>query len=254
MPRLAAIGLAAAMAALAATATTGGAGCGGAAPARAPAARGVSAYLDALRSDDPRQAYSLLTDDVRKSVSYDAFAAQWKQQKAERQQQAAELEQDLRGGADLGERAKVSFPDGKALSLYRQSGEWRLEVPLLSRMHAATPHVAVEAFAQALTARNYDAVMRILTARRRDGIGRQVDDFVISLARHLADARHRIAFVGKDRAELQWDDGEMQYKIVLRLEGEEWRVDDVHARPAPPSGDEEAAGEKKPAAGEEKKP
>jgi hypothetical protein len=241
MRRLAAISLAASMAALA---TGAGAACGGgAARAREPAANGVSAYLAALRSDDARRAYSLLTDEVRKEISYDAFAAQWQEQKAERQQQARALEEDLRGGADLGERAKVSFPDGKALSLHRQSGSWRLEGPLVSRVHAATPHVAVEVFAEALTSRDYDSVMHILTARRREGIGRQVDDFAASLARHLAGARHKIAFVGKDRAELQWDDGEMQYKVVLRLEGEEWRVDDVHVRPAPRDTDEEPTGE-----------
>ena len=67
------------------------------------------------------------------------------------------------------------------------------------------------------------------------------------MTRHLADARHTISNVGADRAELQWDDGEMQYKIILRREGDEWRVDDVHARPAPQAGDEEpAAAEKKP--------
>jgi hypothetical protein len=217
------------------------ASCGrGAAPARAPASRGVAAYLDALRSDDAHRAYSLLTDEVRDEVSYDAFAALWKEQKAERQQQARALEEDLRGGADLGERARISFPDGKALSLHRQSGNWRLEAPLVSRVHAATPSIAVELFAEAAGARDYRAVMSILTARKRDGIGRQVDDFVASLTRHLADPRHKIAFVGKDRAELQWDDGKMRYKIVLRLEGEEWRVDEIIPRPAPPSGDEEA--------------
>jgi hypothetical protein len=247
MRRPAAIGLAASLAAAALASGCGG----GAAPARAPAARGVSAYLDALRADDARRAYSLLTDDVRREVPYDAFAAQWKEQRAERQQQARELEEDLRGGADLGERAKVSFPDGKALSLYRQSGDWRLEAPLLARTHAATPSVAVEVFAEALSARDFDSVMRILTARRRDGVGRQVEEFVASLARLLAGGKHKIALVGTDRAELQWDDGEMQYKIVLRLEGEEWRIDDVHARPIPPAGDEPGA-DKKPA--EEKKP
>jgi len=243
MRRRAAVGLTLSLAALVAST-----GCGGGASASEPAARGVSAYLDALRSDDARRAYSLLSDEVRKEVSYDAFAAQWKEQKAERQEQARALEQDLRGGADLGERAKVAFPDGKSLTLHRQSGAWRMEVPLLSRTHAATPHVAIELFAEALTGRDYEAVMRILTARRRDGIGRQVDDFVASLARHLGDARHKVSFVGKDRAELQWDDGEMQYKVVLRLEGDEWRVDDVHARPVPPTGEEGA--DKKPAPAE----
>jgi hypothetical protein len=221
-------------------------GCGGAARAREPAARGVEAYLDALRDDDARRAYSLLTDEVRREISYDAFAAQWKEQKAERQQQVRALEEDLRGGADLGERAKVSFPDGKALSLHRQSGSWRLEGPLLSRVHAASPHVAIELFAEALAARNYESVMRLLTARRREGIGRQVDAFSASLLRQLGDARHKISTVGKDRAELQWDDGEMQYRVILRLEGDEWRVDDVHARPTPQGTGDDAAGERRP--------
>jgi len=95
--------------------------------------------------------------------------------------------------------------------------------------------------------------MQVLTARRREGIGRQVDEFAVSLARHLADPKHKIAFIGKDRAELQWDDDGMQYKVVLRLEGDEWRVDDVHLHPAPPQGDEEGAAGK-PATGENKKP
>src|SRR5262245_37433733 len=211
-----------------------------AASARQPASRGVMTYLEALRSDDAHRAYALLTEDVQSEISYDAFAAQWKEQKAERQQQARALEEDLRGGADLGERARVSFPDGKALSLHRQSGNWRLEAPLLSRVHAASPHVAIELFAEAAKARDYRAVMNMLTARKREGIGRQVDDFVASLTRHLAESEHRIAYIGKDHAELQWDDGRMRYKIILRLEGDEWRVDEIIPRPAPPSGDEEA--------------
>jgi len=223
--------------------------CGprGAARASEPASNGVSAYLDALRSDDPRRAYSLLSDEVRKEMPYETFAALWKQHATERAYQARALEEDLKGGADLGERAKVTLPDGKSLSLHRQSGTWRLDVPLLSRTHAATPHVAVEVFTEALVRRDYEAVMRILTARRREGIGKQVDSFVTSLERQLGDPRHRIATIGKDRAELQWTDGGMVYKVVLRLEGDEWRVDDVHAWPAPPDGEEpESAPGKKP--------
>jgi hypothetical protein len=231
------------------------AACGprGAARASEPAANGVSAYLAALRSDDPRLAYALLSDDTRKEIPYESFVALWKEHATERAHQAQALEEDLKGGADLGERAKVSFPDGKSLSLHRQSGTWRLDVPLLSRTHAATPHVAVEAFAAALLARDYEAVMRILTARRREGIGKQVDSFVSSLEKHLADPVHRIATIGKDRAELQWTEGGMVYKVVLRLDGDEWRVDDVHAWPAPAEGsDEGAPAEKKPPEPEKK--
>jgi hypothetical protein len=216
------------------------AGCASRVAARAsePVSHGVSAYLSALRSNDARRAYALLSADARREVSYDTFAALWKEHEAERKQQAAALEEDLRGGADLGERAKVSLENGKTLGLHRQPGGWRLDAPLLSRTHAATPHVAVEVFAAALTARDYEAVMRILTARRREGIGKRVDDFVGSLERNLGDARHRVSFIGKDRAELQWTEGGRAYKIILRLERDEWRVDDVHDTPAPPEEEE----------------
>ena len=30
-----------------------------------------------------------------------------------------------------------------------------------------------------------------------------------------------------------WDDAEINFRIVLRLENDEWRVDDVHAVPIP---------------------
>lgn len=229
------------------------AGCAGRTAARAsePAQNGVSAYLSALRSDDPHRAYSLLSRDVRKDLPYDTFAALWKENAAERAHQARALEEDMRGGADLGERARVTLEDGKTLSLNRQTGGWRLEVPLLSRTHAATPHVAVEVFAAALGARDYEAVMRILTSRRRDGIGQRVDGFVRSLERHLSDIKHKVSFIGKDRAELQWTEAGREYKIILRLEGEEWRVDDVHDRPAPMEEEEpkpeEAKPEEKPA-------
>jgi hypothetical protein len=231
-----------------------GAGCAarGAAPASAPAAHGVSAYLRALRANDPRSGYAMLSNQVRKELPYAAFAALWQEHAAEREHQAAALEEDLRTGADLGERAVVTFPDGKTLTMQRQSGVWRLDAPLLSRSHAATPHVAVEMFAGALTTRDYDAVMRILTSRRREGISRQVDAFTSSLERHLAESGRRISFIHKDRAELQWTDGGTVYKIVLRLEGDEWRVDDVHSWSAPPP--PEAAEEGEEGAEERAKP
>lgn len=226
------------MVALAVCLAAAGCAARGAARASEPVSNGVSAYLAALRSDDPHRAYSLLSSDARKEVSFETFAALWKEHRAEREQQARALEEDLRGGADLGERARVSLEGGKTVGLRRQPGGWRLDVPLLSRTHAATPHVAVEVFAAALTARDYEAVMRILTSRRRDGIGKRVDDFVGSLERHLGDARHRVSFIGKDRAELQWSENGRSYKIILRLEGDEWRVDDVHDVPASPADEE----------------
>ena len=43
--------------------------------------------------------------------------------------------------------------------------------------------------------------------------------------------------VGPDRAELRWDENGIRYRIVLRKEDEEWRVDDIFIRPAPKDDD-----------------
>lgn len=209
-------------------------GCAGHRAARAnqPAEVAARAYLAALRSDDPRPAYAMLTDDLRREIPYEQFAARWKDRKAERQNRAQALEQDLRAGHDLGEQAHLELASGQTISLARQSGTWRLHKPLLSKAHAGSPHLAVELFASALVSRDYPAVMQVLSSRRRNGIGKQVDAFVTSLGRHLRDPKHRVAFVGKSRAELVWNTEQHQYKIVLILEGDEWRIDDVHIRPA----------------------
>src|SRR5262245_44257972 len=55
------------------------AACGGPTGPASPAANGVRAYVAALKSSDPRAAYDLMSASVRKKISYDEFALQWKQ-------------------------------------------------------------------------------------------------------------------------------------------------------------------------------
>jgi hypothetical protein len=208
------------------------AACGGvqAASSSQPAADGVRAYLEALRRNDARSAYQLLSEQARSEVSFEEFEKNWRAAEAERSYQVRSLSEGLKGTEDLGERASVRYGDGKSVGLHREGGAWRLETGLLSQTHAGGPRDAVRIFAEALAARSYDGVMGVLTTRRRTGIAKQVDDFVTSLTKHVED---EIAHIGKDRAELQWDDGDTRYKIILRREGEEWRIDDVNLRKAP---------------------
>lgn len=220
------------------------AGCGGAPGKRntPPASEGIAAYVESLRSDDPRGAYDLLAESVKASMSFEEFSARWRQTARERADQADALEEDLQGTSSFGERAKVVYQDGKAVYVLRESGDWRVESAMVSQIHAGRPVDAVKIFAEALSKRDYDEVMSILTERRRDGIGQQVDDFVTSLRGHLSEAQGSpdssvdalIETTGDDRAELRWDDDGKRYRIVLRKEGDEWRIDDIHLRPAPP--------------------
>lgn len=206
------------------------AACGGPAGPATPAADGVRAYLAALRSDDAHAAYALLSHDARKNLSFDEFALEWKQTANERAWQVKALEESLKGNPDVGERALISFSDGKLVSLEREGTAWRLESELVTRSHAKRPVDALRMFAEAVAARDVNGALNVLTTRRREGIAKQVEGFISGLAKH---ANGPIDNFGNDRAELRWDENGVRYRIVLRRENDEWRVDDISIRAAP---------------------
>jgi hypothetical protein len=204
--------------------------CSGAERRDAPAGNGVRAYVAALRADDPRAAWRLLSDDVKAGTSYEAFAAAWKASELERRRQATELEEGLQGDPDLAERAVVTYRDGKSVRLRRATGPWRVDTGLVSRVHASSPRDAVEIFAAALDSRSYQGVMSILTTRRREGISRMVADFASSLRKAKKNPGIQEF---PDRAEMTWEQDGVEYELVLLKEGNEWRVDDFDVRPMP---------------------
>ncbi|HET9989807.1 MAG TPA: hypothetical protein VFQ65_14845 [Kofleriaceae bacterium] len=215
-----------------------GAGCGGPAGPSSPAADGARAYVKALHSNDPHDAYDLLASDVKKKLSYDEFALQWKQSQQERAWQSKVLEDSLKGNPDVGERALVSFSDGKLVQLQREGKTWRLESELVSRSRAKQPRDAIRLFADAIAARDVSAALNLLTQRRRDGLQKQVEGFIAGLGKHINGSLETLG----DRAELRWDENGIRYRIVLRKEEDEWRVDDIYIRPAPKGEDDSDKG------------
>lgn len=218
------------LAAAAAVALVALAACGGPAGPSTPASNGVRAYIAALKSNDARDAYNLLSSSARKQLSYDEFALSWKQSEKERAWQAKVLEESLKGNPDVGERALVSYSDGKLVQLEREGKAWRLDSELVSRSRARRPRDAIRLFADAIAARDVSGVLGVLTQRRRDGLTKQVEGFVAGIGKRIND---KIDEFGTDRAELRWDENGIRYRIVLRKEDDEWRVDDIYIRPSP---------------------
>ena len=85
-------------------------------------------------------------------------------------------------------------------------------------------------YADAVNARDVNGALDVLTQRRRDGLMKQVQGFITGLAKHQHD---RLDPESADRAELRWDENGIRYRIVLRKENDEWRIDDIYIRPAP---------------------
>jgi hypothetical protein len=211
------------------------AACAGGGPAgSSPASDGLRAYVAALHSDDPQAAYALLSSEVRKNLSFEEFSIAWKKTAAERHWQAKALEENLRGNPDVGEHAIARVGDGKLVELGREGASWRLESELVAHAHAKDPSDAIRMFAQAIASRDVDGALRTLTQRRRDGLQRQIDGFISGLAKHANNPIDRSA----DRAELRWDENGIRYRIVLRKEDDEWRIDDIYVRPIPKDDDD----------------
>jgi hypothetical protein len=202
--------------------------CGGHLGTSAPAADGVRELVVALNANDPHAAYKLLSADERKRLSYDEFALQWKQTDKERAWQAKRLAESLKGNPDVGERALVSFSDGKLVSLEREGKTWRLESELVSRSRAKQPRDAIRLFADAIGQRDIAGVLGVLTTRRREGLQRQIEGFITGIQKN---AGAKLEQPAADRAELSWDENGIQYRVVLRKEDDEWRVDDIYIRP-----------------------
>lgn len=217
------------------------AGCG-ADPAKRPvppASNGVAEFAKVLRSDDPEPAYALLSEELKRQISFEEFATQWKKTASERTARATTLEEELQSDAAFDEQAKLVYPDGKTVYLSREDDAWRVDAAMVSRYHAGRPHDAVSIFAQALADRDYEALLRMLTERRREGIGKQVESFVSSLLTRLASPDNALELIGDNRAEMRWDDGAKRYKLILLREGEEWRIDDIQLQPTPVEPDDD---------------
>ena len=182
----------------------------------------VSGYAAALRGDDPRAAYDLLTPAARRKLSFDDFSRQWREAAAERAEQRAALD----GMVGSSQIARLTLADGTSTGLVRDDGGWRLEAPLLSSSHAATPDDALRLFARAIEVRSLEGALRVLSSNRRARLRSALDAFVAGLAAHAGDE----IVVSGDRAFLQFTDGKVRWKVTLVREEGDWRIDDIDRR------------------------
>lgn len=204
--------------------------CGGRAGPAPSLTAGTAAYAAALRADDPRAAWNLLSRELRAELDYASFSARWHESRAEREQQARELEGAMASDTAFARRARVRYADGKTVRLSHDLEGWRLDSPLVSRDVAHSPLDAVELFAAAVEQRDFQAVLGALTARRREGINAFINQFAAALR---TNKRERgVEYQGRNRAVLQWDEDGTRYKIILVREQDEWRVDDFDVLPA----------------------
>jgi hypothetical protein len=126
--------------------------------------RAYSAALEQGRVDD---AYRLLSDEAKRSMSLEAFRRAVK----ENPQEVVEISRALaRPTADPIVTATVSMPSGDELLLVYEGGKWRIDAAAVDLYGQATPRQALVGFLRAFERRRYDVVLRFVPDAEKEGL------------------------------------------------------------------------------------
>ena len=199
-------------------------GCAAAPPRpQPPPSTAIAAFATAVLRDDPQAAYALLSHAAQKGQPFADFTRSWREYRLEMDAQAQHLLRDLELGTPIDETARLEI-DGSELTVCREPGGWRLQLPTMGGMRAKSPLEALRRFASALEARDATSAMRVLSEKRRDALRLLLETFLAGLkARKDAD----IELAG-DRAFLRWNDGKLRWKVSLVREAGEWRIYEIN--------------------------
>ena len=205
----------------------------GPAPQSSRARTGVDAYRQALESSDPRPLYKMLTREQRKQISYEQWVKLWQESKDERRLQAEQIANGLRVQETIEEKARVRFDDGRQMTMTRSTAHWGLNQALLGRHRASTAADAISIWAQALSLRDAEGMLDILSIRRREAIEKRLEELTKSLEVELANPDRNLYEPSPERAVLSWYHQGVHYKLTVVRENGDWRIDDIHLGPDP---------------------
>ncbi|HVY45239.1 MAG TPA: hypothetical protein VHB21_05130 [Minicystis sp.] len=147
-------------------------GCGGSVVAQGPSdtLRGYAQALEQGRVDD---AYRMLSDEAKRSMSLEAFRRSVK----DNPQDAVEIAQALaRPASDPVITASVTVPNGDELLLVYEGGKWRIDAAAVDLYGQSTPRQALMGFLRAFERKRYDVILRYVPDAEKQGLGGGVEE------------------------------------------------------------------------------
>lgn len=128
----------------------------------------LSAYSHAVQRGQLADAYSLLSEDAKKTIPFEQF----KRMIQENPEQARELVQafDRPQAGPARVTAKVTGSDGEPLLLVFENGAWRVDGSAIDLYSQATPESAALAFVRGIENKRYDLLLRFVPDGQRDGL------------------------------------------------------------------------------------
>jgi hypothetical protein len=188
----------------------------------------LQAYARALEQARADDAYGLLSEDARRSLSVEAFRRLVKD----------DPEAAREFGHSLARPTRVTFatatikgPSGQELLLVLENRAWRVDISTLEMYTQDTPRHAIAGFVRAVENKRYDIVLRYVPDAHRDGLDEQklreawegeerteLEQVILALKRALSSAT--IEETG-DRATLPYGSA----RLLLVRERGQWKLE-----------------------------
>jgi hypothetical protein len=122
----------------------------------------LRAYADALERGRADEAYDMLSNDAKRSVSREAFRRMVEESPEDVEDIARALR---RPTSDPVVTAVVHAPNGERLTLIYERGRWAVDGTGIDRYGQATPRQALEGFLRAFDRKRYDVILRYVPNR-----------------------------------------------------------------------------------------
>jgi hypothetical protein len=127
----------------------------------------LRSYAQALEQGRVDEAYHLLSDEAKRSLSLESFRRAVKENPAD----VAEIAQALsRPASDPVVTATVTVPSGDELTLVYEGGRWRIDGSAVDLYGQATPRQAIVGFLRAFERKRYDVILRYVPDAEREGL------------------------------------------------------------------------------------
>jgi hypothetical protein len=126
----------------------------------------LTAYAVALREGRVEDAYRMLSNEAKRSVSLEAFRRMVKENPEDVQDIARSLS---RSGSPPVVTATVTSPSGDKLQLVYEGGRWTVDGTGIDRYGQSTPRQALVGFLRAFERKRFDVLMRYVPDAEREG-------------------------------------------------------------------------------------
>ena len=127
----------------------------------------LRAYAAALEQKRVEDAYALLSDEAKRTISLESFRRMVLENPTEVMEVANAL---ARPSGKPEVRSIVMLPNGDELVLVLEGSEWRVDAAAVDLYSQATPRQALVGFLRAVERRRYDVLLRYVPDREKEGV------------------------------------------------------------------------------------